>query len=54
MGHFGDDSFFKDFIYVDEGENMSRGGAEGKGEGEADSALSKELNAWLDPGTPGS
>ena len=41
--------FFKDCIYLREGE-----GTEGDGEGEADSLLSREPDAGLNPGTPGS
>ena len=50
--------FFKIvFIYLEERENERESmtaGAGGQSEGEADSPLSRELNARLDPKVPGS
>lgn len=47
-------SFFKDFIYLKERNSKRRNKAGGAGEGEPGFLLSGELDAGLDPGTPGS
>jgi len=53
-GSVGFSFFFKDFIYLCERERMrERAWERGGSEGEADSLLSREPDAGLNPGTPG-